>query len=271
MLLHSVQPLPLTRAPSFAQAADGRGPRTAHSPVPGGQGRPWTLATGVRGRATRAPAATCLPAPLPCCAAALGSPPAACLLGSACRDLPPCASRGSLWKHCPHKLARLPAITPATLSCCLLTCCTAPAKTVPQVLFQDGRFQWDRLENLLRLAKEGTGGPGSAANAGGGLDLSATVSDGARVRWKSGEGHHGGGGGNAPWEGGGVPVGWGRCGSLGWWERAAGSYCANRLEQGGATISDCFHLLHPGLYVGARTGTARAPTWRPGRSRGRSR
>lgn len=47
-----------------------------------------------------------------------------------------------------------------------------------QVLFQGGRFQWDRLENLLRLAKEGTGsGP-----AGGGLDLSATVSDGARVR-----------------------------------------------------------------------------------------
>lgn len=46
-----------------------------------------------------------------------------------------------------------------------------------QVLFQGGRFQWDRLENLLRLAKEGTGsGP-----AGGGLDLSATVSDGARV------------------------------------------------------------------------------------------
>lgn len=50
--------------------------------------------------------------------------------------------------------------------------------SAPQVLFQGGRFQWDRLENLLRLAKEGTGsGPGS----GGGLDLSATVSDGARV------------------------------------------------------------------------------------------
>lgn len=49
-----------------------------------------------------------------------------------------------------------------------------------QVLFQDGRFQWDRLENLLRLAREGTGGPGGAPNPAG-LDLSATVSDGARV------------------------------------------------------------------------------------------
>ncbi|EFN50939.1 hypothetical protein CHLNCDRAFT_55429 [Chlorella variabilis] len=48
------------------------------------------------------------------------------------------------------------------------------------VLFQDGRFQWDRLENLLRLAREGTGGPGGAPNPAG-LDLSATVSDGARV------------------------------------------------------------------------------------------
>jgi hypothetical protein len=59
-----------------------------------------------------------------------------------------------------------------------------------QVLFQDGRFQWDRLENLLRLAKEGVGSadgmpPSSSAAAsaaaGGSLDLSSTVSDGARV------------------------------------------------------------------------------------------
>jgi hypothetical protein len=50
---------------------------------------------------------------------------------------------------------------------------------LPQVLFQDGRFQWDRLENLLRLAKEGTG---AAPGTNGGLDLSSTVSDGARVR-----------------------------------------------------------------------------------------
>lgn len=46
------------------------------------------------------------------------------------------------------------------------------------MLFQGGRFQWDRLENLLQLAKEGGGGPGSS---GGSLDLSTTVSDGARV------------------------------------------------------------------------------------------
>lgn len=47
------------------------------------------------------------------------------------------------------------------------------------MLFQDGRFQWDRLENLLQLAKEGS--DGSGPGAGGGLDLSTTVSDGARV------------------------------------------------------------------------------------------
>jgi len=39
------------------------------------------------------------------------------------------------------------------------------------VLFHDGKFQWKRLRNLIALAKEGTGG----------LDLSDTVSDGARV------------------------------------------------------------------------------------------
>jgi len=40
-----------------------------------------------------------------------------------------------------------------------------------QVLFQDGKFQWKRLENLIGLAREGSGG----------LDLSDTVRDGARV------------------------------------------------------------------------------------------
>lgn len=40
-----------------------------------------------------------------------------------------------------------------------------------QVLFQDGKFQWKRLQNLVGLAREGTGG----------LDLSDTVRDGARV------------------------------------------------------------------------------------------
>lgn len=42
------------------------------------------------------------------------------------------------------------------------------------MLFQDGRFQWRRLENLLSLAQQGGGG-------GGGLDLSDTVASGARV------------------------------------------------------------------------------------------
>ena len=40
-----------------------------------------------------------------------------------------------------------------------------------QVLFQDGKFQWKRLENLIALAREGSGG----------LDLSDTVRDGIRV------------------------------------------------------------------------------------------
>ena len=40
-----------------------------------------------------------------------------------------------------------------------------------QVLFQDGKLQWKRLENLVTLAREGSGG----------LDLSDTVRDGARV------------------------------------------------------------------------------------------
>ena len=39
------------------------------------------------------------------------------------------------------------------------------------MLFQDGKFQWKRLQNLIGLAREGTGG----------LDLSDTVRDGARV------------------------------------------------------------------------------------------
>lgn len=39
------------------------------------------------------------------------------------------------------------------------------------MLLQDGKFQWKRLENLIGLAKEGSGG----------LDLSDTVRDGARV------------------------------------------------------------------------------------------
>ncbi len=45
-----------------------------------------------------------------------------------------------------------------------------------QVLFQDGRFQWERLENLITLAREGMGG-----GPGKGLDLSDTVKDALRV------------------------------------------------------------------------------------------
>jgi hypothetical protein len=41
------------------------------------------------------------------------------------------------------------------------------------VLFQDGSFQWERLENLIRLAKDG-----SSANS---LDLSSTAKDAVRV------------------------------------------------------------------------------------------
>jgi hypothetical protein len=40
-----------------------------------------------------------------------------------------------------------------------------------QVLFQDGKFQWKRLENLIALAREGSGG----------LDLSDTVRDGEHL------------------------------------------------------------------------------------------
>jgi hypothetical protein len=42
-----------------------------------------------------------------------------------------------------------------------------------QVLFQDGRFQWERLENLICLARDGS----SAAS----LDLSSTARDAVRV------------------------------------------------------------------------------------------
>lgn len=48
-----------------------------------------------------------------------------------------------------------------------------------QVLFQGGKFQWKRLENLLELAKEKPPGPATAE--GNGVDLTSTVTDGARV------------------------------------------------------------------------------------------
>jgi hypothetical protein len=48
-----------------------------------------------------------------------------------------------------------------------------------QVLFQDGKFRWNRLENLLMLAKEGQ--PKNPGSKGNGVDLTSTVADGARV------------------------------------------------------------------------------------------
>lgn len=45
-----------------------------------------------------------------------------------------------------------------------------------QVLFQDGKFQWKRLENLIQLAREGASGRSSDS-----FDLSDTVKDGLRV------------------------------------------------------------------------------------------
>ena len=48
-----------------------------------------------------------------------------------------------------------------------------------QVLFKDGSFQWDRLENLIALAKEGPSG--GMLGAPGGPDLSTTLRDGVKV------------------------------------------------------------------------------------------
>jgi len=45
-----------------------------------------------------------------------------------------------------------------------------------QVLFSDGKFQWKRLENLIMLAREGSG-----SSSKPGLDLSDTVRDAVRV------------------------------------------------------------------------------------------
>jgi len=55
-----------------------------------------------------------------------------------------------------------------------------------QVLFQDGKFQWARLENLIALAREGGmsgvgSNDGNNIGGGGSIDLSDTVADGARV------------------------------------------------------------------------------------------
>ncbi len=55
--------------------------------------------------------------------------------------------------------------------------CLLRVRVLPtQVLFQDGKFQWKRLENLIMLAREGSGSSGKQ-----GLDLSDTVSDAVRV------------------------------------------------------------------------------------------
>ena len=82
-------------------------------------------------------------------------------------------------------LTASPSLYLATTSLRKLNACNplphAPPHT--QVLFQDGKFQWKRLENLLALAKEGASG-GRASNgpdAAGGLDLSDTAKDALRV------------------------------------------------------------------------------------------
>lgn len=125
--------LPLRRP----AAADGRGPRAAHPPVPGGQ------LLSCASHNAQCAVGWCPPAEQQ---TLLGLSKSRCS-----RSAPPAFSFPAL----PVRASSL------------------------QVLFQDGRFQWDRLENLLQLAKEGSGtGPGST----GGLDLSTTVSDGARVR-----------------------------------------------------------------------------------------
>ena len=61
----------------------------------------------------------------------------------------------------------------------LLTDDPALRQRLFQVLFQGGKFQWSRLENLLELAKETPPGPVAAGSTG--VDLTSTVTDGARV------------------------------------------------------------------------------------------
>ena len=59
----------------------------------------------------------------------------------------------------------------AALPAPVVTLTPASLQPAAQVLFSGGRFQWKRLENLITLAREGSGG----------LDLSETVASGARV------------------------------------------------------------------------------------------
>lgn len=69
------------------------------------------------------------------------------------------------WLHMPVQLARRKRPVSKGPEYC--------ARALAQVLFRDNKFQWKRLQNLIQLAKEGTGDAG--------LDLSDTLLDGARM------------------------------------------------------------------------------------------
>ena len=100
---------------------------------------------------------------------------------------PHCGAASSRPARRPHAAGHPPlALPPRSLPPPPPHTHTFPNSSAPlppsQVLFQGGRFQWHRLENLLSLAKEGgAGGAGAAAAGEGQLDLSSTITDGARV------------------------------------------------------------------------------------------
>ena len=51
-----------------------------------------------------------------------------------------------------------------------------------QVLFQDGKFQWERLVNLIQLAREGTGGSRSSSPSPSGTTITGPGSNGSSSR-----------------------------------------------------------------------------------------
>jgi hypothetical protein len=57
-----------------------------------------------------------------------------------------------------------------------------PPPAAPQVLFKDGKLQWERLENLIMLAKEGSSSSSSegASTSGNGAAASAAASSSGR-------------------------------------------------------------------------------------------
>lgn len=85
-----------------------------------------------------------------------------------------------------------------------------------QVLFQDGKFQWVRLENLIQLAKEGSGSSK--------VDLSSTVADGAKVGGARELGRLSGAGENLRGQGSGCAAGREEGACWGKWKRGAAPY-----------------------------------------------